>query len=150
MSDTSLFKLDLIDFFNPYDAQHLKAYRYLEDHGTWPPGFIPSNVETHAHWHVFIGAKMAQAWMKHVLDDSTDKTLHKPYMIPIKTGGVTGESIQGFGYDKKLSSLYVDYRNGSYVYKDVPRDLWEGLLEAENKREYFSTAIRTKFQCEKL
>ncbi len=57
--------ISLYDWFDPYDHDHIRAYRQLENTGSWPEGFIPEEVEipTSGLWHIQIVAKMAQAWM---------------------------------------------------------------------------------------
>jgi hypothetical protein len=61
--------MTIIDFFNPHDLEHLKAYRVLEKTGMWPVEFVPSNVadqEWPLIWHALLAAKMTAAWLNAV------------------------------------------------------------------------------------
>jgi len=53
------------DWFDPYNMEHVSAYRHLERNGTWPEGFIPDDVEVRSDglWNIIIVGKMAQAWL---------------------------------------------------------------------------------------
>lgn len=57
----------LIDFFDPHNLEHMKAYGILINSGTWPEGFIPETVEFPAHWHMLLALKLADAWMEYSL-----------------------------------------------------------------------------------
>jgi hypothetical protein len=57
-------KITIVDFFNPYDLEHLKAYRHLEKTGFWPENFYPEGVEWSLIWQAALTAKMTQAWLE--------------------------------------------------------------------------------------
>jgi hypothetical protein len=60
-------KISIIDFFNPHNIEHLKAYRVLEKTGFWPKDFLPKDgegAEWPMLWQVELAAKMAQAWLQ--------------------------------------------------------------------------------------
>ena len=40
-------KQSIVDFFNPYSIEHLKAYRHLEKTGFWPEGFVSDEMVNH-------------------------------------------------------------------------------------------------------
>lgn len=50
----------------------------------------------------------------------------------------------------KESNLYVEYRRGEYVYKNVPKKVYDGLLAAESKGKYMSAEVKGKYEYEKL
>jgi len=56
--------MDIVEFFNPYSVEHLKAYEHLSKHGKWPAGFLPENLEYSNVWQVGIVNKMANAWLE--------------------------------------------------------------------------------------
>jgi hypothetical protein len=59
-------KISIIDFFDPYNVEHLKAYRVLEKTGSWPKGFLPKDgegMEWPMVWQAGLTAKMAKAWL---------------------------------------------------------------------------------------
>jgi len=58
--------LTIIDFFNPYCLDHIKAYVHLQTHGSWPEGFIPEDMKFPSFWHAAIASKMADAWIEQV------------------------------------------------------------------------------------
>ena len=55
--------MTLHEWFDPYDYEHIRAYRQLEQHGFWPEGFIPDHIEIGRLWQVELTAKMAEAWL---------------------------------------------------------------------------------------
>ena len=57
------------DWFDPYNYEHLKAFSYLCDTGTWPKGFIPNTVELGSLWRFIAVSSMATAWLKYKLDN---------------------------------------------------------------------------------
>ena len=54
--------MTIVEFFNPHNIKHLKAYEQLKETGFWPKGFLPVGVDYDSHWQVEIVAKMADAW----------------------------------------------------------------------------------------
>ena len=55
--------MKFLDFFNPLDIDHLRAYQHLQKRGTWPTDFIPDDVEFETNWHMMLQAKMADLWV---------------------------------------------------------------------------------------
>ena len=37
--------MDIIEYFDPLNKEHLKAYVHLRLRGFWPEGFIPDDLE---------------------------------------------------------------------------------------------------------
>jgi hypothetical protein len=56
--------INVEDFFDPYNVEHLKAYEHLERTGTWPEGFIPHDVKMTPFWQITIACKLATAFVK--------------------------------------------------------------------------------------
>ncbi|KKN08299.1 hypothetical protein LCGC14_1058110 [marine sediment metagenome] len=58
------------EFFNPYDLEHIAAYKHLCDTGSWPEGFIPDSVDTRMEsspaWQIAIVAQLATCWVTHM------------------------------------------------------------------------------------
>lgn len=50
----------------------------------------------------------------------------------------------------KESNLYVEYRRGEYVYKNVPKKVYDGLLAAESKGKFMCAEVKGKYEYEKL
>ena len=55
--------MDLIEFFDSYNINHLIAYKYLTETGTWPEGFIPDKCILSNVWQYQLAAKMAVAYV---------------------------------------------------------------------------------------
>ena len=62
--------------------------------------------------------------------------------------GVNSSNVVAVAY--KESNLYVEYRRGEYVYKNVPKKVYDGLLAAESKGKYMCAEIKGKYEYEKL
>ncbi len=60
--------MDIVTYFDPYNTDHLEAYRHLQDVGTWPNGFIPEGIAFNQAWQALIAFKMAALWVKFRLD----------------------------------------------------------------------------------
>ena len=60
-------QIGIVEWFDIRDKNHLKAYNHLCERGSWPKGFIPSNVVCDNVWQVSIAAKMAHAYIKQQL-----------------------------------------------------------------------------------
>lgn len=55
------------------------------------------------------------------------------------------------GYDEYRGVLYVTFRSSgaSYVYSEVPNEVWKSLLNAESKGSYYNKEIKGQFPCKK-
>jgi len=65
--------MKIIEWFDPKNVDHLKAYRHLQDNGLWPEGFIPENMEFMAGWQIFIASSMADEWIQYKLGNQNDR-----------------------------------------------------------------------------
>lgn len=61
--------MNIIEFFDEDDINHLKAYKHLLDTGMWPKGFVPEGTEFPPVWQILIANTLANAWLDHVLKD---------------------------------------------------------------------------------
>jgi len=59
---------DIIDFFDPYNVEHLVAYKVLDYTGNWPENFIPEDISFSANWQIVIAFKMALVLVKLGID----------------------------------------------------------------------------------
>ncbi len=56
---------------------------------------------------------------------------------------VESSMIHAIGYDKEKRMLEIVFNSGrTYQYGDVPPEVYEGLLKAESKGQYFLANIR--------
>ena len=64
---------------------------------------------------------------------------------------VDSSMIYAFGYDEEQQVLEVVYkRNGVYRYRDVPKQVYEGLLNASSKGSYMRDQIIDMYPTEHL
>ena len=61
---------------------------------------------------------------------------------------VNSSNVVAVGYENK--NLYVNYRRGFYVYKDVPKDVYERLLKAESKGKFMCSEVKGKYEYAKV
>jgi len=61
------YYINIVDWFQPYNLAHLRAYRNLENNGKWDEDFIPYNVEFTTGWQVALVAKLANAHLDRAL-----------------------------------------------------------------------------------
>ena len=59
---------NLIEWFDPYNRDHVAAYRHLQTTGFWPEGFIPPGMEIPTYWNISVIGKLADAWINHMLE----------------------------------------------------------------------------------
>ena len=65
------FKMQIEDWFDVHNKEHLAAWKHLSTKGTWPVGFVPyDDVELGPHWQVNIMSIMANAWLDEKLNAS--------------------------------------------------------------------------------
>lgn len=58
--------MTIVDFFDPQDILHLRAWWFLRSEGYFPREFketVPEGVEWPTHWQTAIAVKMAEAWV---------------------------------------------------------------------------------------
>ena len=56
---------------------------------------------------------------------------------------VRSSDIRSVGYDKKMKTLEVEFKNKSiYQYSEVPEEVYVELMEARSKGSYFAKAIK--------
>lgn len=65
---------------------------------------------------------------------------------------VDSSNLEWVGYDEEKQDLYIGFRNNTvYVYHEVPKDIFDGLLKAGSKGRYFWIKIRKKpFKYERI
>lgn len=57
--------MNILDYFDVNDRDHLHAYRTLTDTGTWPEGFIPEGTTFSPVWQIGLASMLASAWVSH-------------------------------------------------------------------------------------
>lgn len=67
-------------------------------------------------------------------------------MIP-----VASSNVDSIGYDSQLKELHVRFRNtsGTYVYLNVPIELFRELRDAKSVGGFLNSEIKPTYRCEK-
>lgn len=104
----------LLDWFDPHNTEHVKAYKHLMLFGQWPDGFLPENVIFPAGtWRYEIAQKLAAAWALHldqVLSTDTDTGKVKKALDLIEEwGGIDGAHHKQWLLDQLARTLSDDY-----------------------------------------
>lgn len=65
---------------------------------------------------------------------------------------VSSSDLRSVGYDELTQTLVIVFHNGSYAYQypNVPKEIYEGLMNASSKGRYFHRAIKNKFSFNKI
>lgn len=64
---------------------------------------------------------------------------------------VDSTNLDWIAYDEDKKDLYIQFRSGGlYKYSDVPKDIFEGLLNSGSKGRYHNVKIKYKYKYEKL
>ena len=63
--------VDIVEYFDPYNMDHIRAFKYLMDNYRWPDLFwtemMGKNIIISPSWQVRLASKMADEWVKHAL-----------------------------------------------------------------------------------
>ena len=64
---------------------------------------------------------------------------------------VQSSNLRSVGYDPDSKNLEVEFKEGRiYSYNNVPKDIFEGLINAASKGKFFSHYIRDRFSIKRL
>jgi len=61
--------MNLIDFFDPKNKDHLKAYLNLYKEGCWPQGFLPEGIKIPNGWNFLLAEKIVRTYLKDNIPD---------------------------------------------------------------------------------
>jgi hypothetical protein len=61
--------MTIIEFFDPNDKKHLRAYKNVMETGAWPKGFLPKGIEIQPLWNTLLAYKMANCWVDYKIGD---------------------------------------------------------------------------------
>ncbi len=69
----------------------------------------------------------------------------------MKRKPVSSSNISSIGYDEKSRTLEVEFHSGGiYQYFDVPSNIYDGIMSAGSKGQYFSQHIKGYFRFVKV
>lgn len=61
--------MNIVDWFDPNNHEHLIAFKHLRDTGTWPVGFLPSQVEFPFSWRAALYGKITDVYLDSALNE---------------------------------------------------------------------------------
>jgi hypothetical protein len=71
--------------------------------------------------------------------------------LPMNRLPVNSSVLRSVGYDGPTATLEVEFHNGPvYEYRNVPADVYAGLMSATSKGHYFDATIRTSYDCRRV
>jgi hypothetical protein len=65
-------------------------------------------------------------------------------MTPVKSS-----QVESIGYDSENKTLAVKFIGGVYHYADVPRGVYEDMLQAESVGGFLASAVKPNYKCAK-
>jgi hypothetical protein len=60
-------EIDIVEWFDVNNIEHLKAYYNLQHGGFWDKGFVPEYVTFSNAWQIGLAAKLANAYINLIL-----------------------------------------------------------------------------------
>lgn len=61
---------------------------------------------------------------------------------------VISSNVVAIGYEN--NRLFIDYKSGSYVYENVPKEIYDGLLKADSKGKYMHQKVKGRYDYARL
>lgn len=56
--------MNIVDWFDPDNIEHLKAYQHLAETGLWPKGFIPEDIKFPTSWCIMLNMRLASKYVE--------------------------------------------------------------------------------------
>jgi hypothetical protein len=71
--------MDILEFFDVNNIDHLKAFDFLSKQSHWPTGFIPKDVtfDKSMGWHLLLESRMADKWIEYKLSKTAKKITYQ-------------------------------------------------------------------------
>ena len=66
-------------------------------------------------------------------------------MIP-----VSSSNLVAVGYDENSNELYIQFKSGLYVYRNVPAFVYQNLLNAPSHGKFFHSFIKNAYPYSKI
>ena len=63
----------------------------------------------------------------------------------MKRISVKSSNIVSVGYDVDSWVLEIEFKNGTYQYEDIPKDIYYKLMNASSKGSYFHQHIKSEY-----
>jgi len=62
--------MSIVEFFDPCNIDHLRAWHHLCKYGCWPAWFVPEGTTFDHVWQVSIAGKLANAYVEFAMAGS--------------------------------------------------------------------------------
>lgn len=60
--------MNILEWFDPDNKEHIRAYSQMCNTGAWPEGFIDwDHIVFPRDWHTLLSFKLADNWVKYML-----------------------------------------------------------------------------------
>ncbi len=60
---------------------------------------------------------------------------------------VDSSNVEAIGYDENTQELHVQFLSGGYyIYHDVPREIFDGLMYAPSKGSFLNREVKNVYQ----
>jgi hypothetical protein len=63
---------------------------------------------------------------------------------------VSSSNLVAVGYDDSTNTLFIQFKNGTYKYFDVPQNIYRSLLNASSKGEYHAAYIKDSYGYQRI
>ncbi|WP_409297738.1 KTSC domain-containing protein [Peribacillus sp. SCS-26] len=63
---------------------------------------------------------------------------------------VQSSNLVAVGYDDVTNTLYIQFKNGTYKYFNVPDNIYRNLMNAYSKGEYHAEYIKDAFRYQRV
>jgi len=71
--------MTILDWFDMDNIEHLKAYKHLQDTGTWPKGFIPEDNEFVLLQTITLANRLADRYVEEKLSEPHYEDYYEEY-----------------------------------------------------------------------
>ncbi len=60
-------------------------------------------------------------------------------------------NIDSFGYSEEMKVMVVQFKGGGlYLYGGVPKEIYQGMVDAESRGKYLNATIKPHYLCAKV
>lgn len=68
----------------------------------------------------------------------------------MKMTNVSSSTIVAIGYNEKDQKLQINFKSGNYCYSDVPKTVYDALMNSESKGKFLFKNIKNKYRYERI
>lgn len=65
--------MNILEFFDVKNKEHLRAFKTLCDNGMWPEGFLPKNIYFPTLWQTSLYGQLANAYLEIVFKNEKEQ-----------------------------------------------------------------------------